>query len=107
MRHSHVPRDTTGTFFVQMGERGCIAARGARRWSQEAFATEVIDATGAGDAFNAGFLSAYLGNASDAHVQAALRVGAAAGAAAVGKRGACEPPIRGEHLERFLTSGSA
>ena len=51
---------------------------------------DIVDATGAGDAFDAGLLAAWL---SGADPEAALRAGCAAGAEAVSRRGA-RPPGR-------------
>ena len=51
---------------------------------------DVVDTTGAGDAFDAGLLAAWLGGADP---EAALRAGCAAGAEAVSRRGA-RPPVR-------------
>jgi sugar/nucleoside kinase (ribokinase family) len=52
---------------------------------------DVVDSTGAGDAFNAGLLAAWLTGAGS---QAALRAGCAAGAEAVSRRGG-RPGARG------------
>jgi sugar/nucleoside kinase (ribokinase family) len=54
-------------------------------WTARPPDTAVVDATGAGDAFDAGVLVAWL---SGAGPQAALEAGCAAGAAAVGRLGA-------------------
>jgi sugar/nucleoside kinase (ribokinase family) len=64
---------------VKRGAGGCEAAAGARRWRAPAPAVRVIDTTGAGDAFVAGFLAAKLSGAS---VEDCLTRAAAAGAAA-------------------------
>jgi sugar/nucleoside kinase (ribokinase family) len=58
-------------------------ARG--RWSVPAPPVEVVDATGAGDAFDAGVLAAWLAGAAP---EDALRAGCAAGARAVTRAGA-------------------
>ena len=55
-----------------------------------AAAVDVVDTTGAGDAFDAGLLAAWLTGAGP---EAALRAGCAAGAEAVSRRGA-RPPVR-------------
>lgn len=60
------------------------------RWSVPAPLVEVVDATGAGDAFNAGLLVAWLGGAGPVE---ALRAGCAAGAEAVGVLGG-RPSLR-------------
>jgi sugar/nucleoside kinase (ribokinase family) len=45
---------------VKDGENGCIAARGSSISTQPVFAVPCLDTTGAGDAFDAGFLRGWL-----------------------------------------------
>jgi len=45
---------------VKLGERGCYVTDGKREFIVPAEKVEVVDTTGAGDAFNAGFIYAYL-----------------------------------------------
>ena len=45
---------------IKCGADGVLGACGARRWEVGCFPTEVLDTTGAGDAFNAGFLHRYV-----------------------------------------------
>lgn len=54
---------------LTMGEHGCLAARGSKRIRVPATPTKLIDTTGAGDAFAAGFVVEYL-NAHDLHAAA-------------------------------------
>lgn len=61
-------------------------------WSTGAPAVDVVDATGAGDAFDAGLLVAWLDGAGP---EAALRSGCAAAARAVGRSGARPPAPTG------------
>ncbi|PKB67318.1 MAG: hypothetical protein BZY81_05000 [SAR202 cluster bacterium Io17-Chloro-G4] len=49
-----------GTVAVTMGSAGCLVARGDERVRLPAPAVEVIDATGAGASFSAGFIYAHL-----------------------------------------------
>jgi len=61
-------------------------------WSTGTTAVDVVDATGAGDAFDAGLLVAWLDGAGP---EAALRSGCAAAARAVGRSGARPPAPTG------------
>jgi sugar/nucleoside kinase (ribokinase family) len=70
---------------VKLGAAGAIRADGDRLVRTEAVPVEVVDPTGAGDAFAAGLLAAEL---SGADPVAALRAGAALGARAVSRLGA-------------------
>ena len=45
---------------VKDGEKGCIAAQHSAVSSQPGFPVECLDTTGAGDAFDAGFLRGWL-----------------------------------------------
>ena len=50
-----------GTAVVKLGEKGCYVKRGAEPgFFMSAFRTEVVDTTGAGDSFVAGFLTGVL-----------------------------------------------
>jgi ribokinase len=81
--------DVGGTVVVKLGAAGAVAAtsRGAVV-EASALPVEAIDATGAGDAFAAGFLIAWLGGDG---LDAALAAGAAFGARAVTTMGARPP----------------
>jgi sugar/nucleoside kinase (ribokinase family) len=70
---------------LKCGSRGCVLATAAGRWRSATTPVEVLDSTGAGDAFAAGLLAALWGGASlDAALEQANRLGAGA----VGKLGA-------------------
>ena len=75
---------------LKRGAAGCLAAEGARRWRVPAPAVEAIDATGAGDAFVAAFLSVRL---QGAEIGTALERAVAAGSAAVQRIGG-RPKLR-------------
>ncbi len=54
-------RKGVGTSVVKLGEKGCyVKGRGAPGFSVPAFRAEVVDTTGAGDSFVAGFLAGVL-----------------------------------------------
>lgn len=64
---------------IKRGATGCEAWRGAEHWRVAAPSVEVVDTTGAGDAFAAGFLAAMLkGEAMDACLRRAVAAGSAA-----------------------------
>ncbi|KDO35323.1 hypothetical protein SPRG_00172 [Saprolegnia parasitica CBS 223.65] len=74
---------------IKVGSDGARAITGQTKtvWHHPCFPTTLLDATGAGDAFNAGFLHAWTADASDVH--RALRYGCALGSACVSRLGAC------------------
>jgi ribokinase len=45
---------------VKLGEKGCWIRSGNKEFTVPAYRVKAIDTTGAGDAFNAGFLYGYL-----------------------------------------------
>jgi sugar/nucleoside kinase (ribokinase family) len=61
---------------VKLGPRGAIAARGAERAGAPATPAEVVDTTGAGDSFDAGFIYGYVRGWS---LERALRLACACG----------------------------
>ncbi|WP_198961591.1 carbohydrate kinase family protein [Pseudonocardia sp. MH-G8] len=77
--------DVAAAVAVTDGPRGARWVDRRGTWTAEAPPAEVVDPTGAGDAFDAGLLVAWLEGAGPA---AALRAGCAAGAAAVAQLGA-------------------
>jgi sugar/nucleoside kinase (ribokinase family) len=73
------------------GAAGATWEDGSGTWAVPAPRTGVVDATGAGDAFDAGLLVAWLSGAGPA---AALQAGCAAGSTAVATQGARPLPSR-------------
>ena len=88
---------------IKCGADGVLGACGAQRWEVGCYPTAVVDTTGAGDAFNAGFLHRYVQEPDD--VGAALRSGCAAGALCVAMHGACPTPIAKEAVEGLMGTG--
>ena len=86
------------TVVVKDGSRGCVAARDGQLYRQGPFPVASADTTGAGDAFNAGFLSAWL---SGRALPECLRYACAYGALstrAIGATGALGTPAEVEEL---------
>mmetsp|Transcript_49085 Transcript_49085/g.112591 ORF Transcript_49085/g.112591 Transcript_49085/m.112591 type:complete len:190 (-) Transcript_49085:105-674(-) len=73
---------------VTRGREGAIAMSREERWEQPTMARQVVDTTGAGDAFAAGFL---WGWCQEEDVRLGLIFGCACGAAAVGQMGGSHP----------------
>lgn len=61
---------------VKLGSRGAVAAAGSSRVSASAYRVPVVDTTGAGDSFDAGFIYGYL---NDWSLERSLRLGCACG----------------------------
>jgi sugar/nucleoside kinase (ribokinase family) len=83
---------------VKDGDRGCVAAQGTDLYRQGPFPMASADTTGAGDAFNAGFLSAWLAGQP---LPGCLRYACAYGALstrAIGATGALGTPAEAEEL---------
>ncbi|MBV9896851.1 MAG: ribokinase [Chloroflexi bacterium] len=78
-----VRRSANQVVAVTLGSRGALAIDRNEVVAQSAFAVQVVDSTGAGDAFVAGFVAGYRDG-----VQAALRLGGAAGSLACTRPGA-------------------
>ncbi len=74
---------------IKRGAEGAVAAEGGHRWSARAPQVEVVDTSGAGDAFLGGFLGTWLRGAG---TEAALKRGVAVGSASVTTLGA-RPPL--------------
>jgi len=70
-------RSQVPVLVVKRGSRGASAYAGDSSWSVSAFPVEVVDAIGAGDSFNAGFLHGYL---KGWPIEKCLRYGALTGA---------------------------
>ena len=64
---------------IKRGEQGSVGARTGEIVHVPSFPTSVVDTTGAGDSFDAGFLTAFLANES---LEASLRIANACGALA-------------------------
>jgi sugar/nucleoside kinase (ribokinase family) len=77
--------DVAGAVVVTDGAAGATWVDRTGMWTAAAPAVDVVDPTGAGDAFDAGLLAAWLVRAGP---QEALEAGCAAGAEAVSRRGA-------------------
>jgi sugar/nucleoside kinase (ribokinase family) len=86
---------------VTCGARGALAVTQSEQVEQAAFATTVIDSTGAGDSFNGAFLAALLEGQA---LAAALRFACAAGSIAVSATGARSAlPTRARIKDRLLS----
>ena len=84
---------------VKAGQQGAYAQAGQQSWHSSALNVEVVDTTGAGDAFNAGFLAALL---RDLPLETCLRYGNICGGLSTTKRGGTTAVPTLEELEKYL-----
>ena len=84
---------------VKLGRNGALAQRGAKRYEAPAIAVDALDAVGAGDSFDAGFLNRYVLGAG---LEECLRAGNLAGALSTTRAGGVEAFRDRAHRERFL-----
>ncbi|MDV7144014.1 carbohydrate kinase family protein [Tropicimonas sp. TH_r6] len=84
-----VPQSQFPLTVIKQGAAGSTAVLGGERIHEPAESVRVVDTTGAGDAFNAGFMSAWLANET---LRACLVFGNAQGAKAVSQRGGYHGP---------------
>jgi sugar/nucleoside kinase (ribokinase family) len=88
---------------VKLGAEGAMAQRGDERLRLPAVPVEAVDAVGAGDSFNAGFLSEYIRGAS---LAVCLRTANLAGALSTTRPGGTEAFRDRSHRERFLQANA-
>jgi sugar/nucleoside kinase (ribokinase family) len=91
--------ETVPLVVVKLGREGALAQRGKERFTSPSLKVTAVDAVGAGDSFDAGFLHEYL-RGSD--LSACLASGNRAGALSVTRPGGTEAFRDKEYRERFL-----
>ncbi len=84
---------------VKLGREGAMAQRGAERLTSGALRVDAVDAVGAGDSFDAGFLHQYVRGAD---LAACLRAGNLAGAFSTTRSGGTEAFRDASHREKFF-----
>jgi len=89
-----------GTVVVKLGRKGALARAGRQEWKASGFEVEVVDTTGAGDAFNAGFLYAHI--VEGRPIPEALRFANACGAIAVTTIGGAIAPPSAAAIDAFI-----
>ncbi len=89
-----------GTVVVKLGREGALARTGEQVWQASGFEVEVVDTTGAGDAFNAGFMYAHIVEARP--IPGALRFANACGAIAVTTVGGATSPPSAAKVDAFI-----
>lgn len=87
---------------LKRGSRGCTVYTRNQVYSMEAYHVEAVDATGAGDCFDAAFLCGLLKQRS---VEDAMKMAAAAGALNTAAFGPMEGNISPESIRRMIEAG--
>jgi 2-dehydro-3-deoxygluconokinase len=85
---------------LKMGSQGAIVATSEKKWHFEPLPVEVIDTTGAGDAFDGAFITAYL---RDLSLEECGRFANAAAALTTTGWGAVGPIPTLKMVERYLS----
>jgi sugar/nucleoside kinase (ribokinase family) len=83
---------------VKLGAKGAMARRGTEQYTSPALKIDVIDAVGAGDSFDAGFLHEFIRGAD---LQICLDAGNLAGALSTTRPGGTEAFRDPDHRQRF------
>jgi sugar/nucleoside kinase (ribokinase family) len=86
---------------IKRGRRGAMAIREGATVAHTGFKVTAVDTTGAGDSFDAGFVSAYL---REAQMAECLRIGNACGAMCATRVGGTAGQPTQTELEEFLRS---
>ncbi len=84
---------------VKAGKDGAFAQAGARRWHSPALDVAVVDTTGAGDSFNAGFLA---GQLRGEPIETCLRYGNICGGLSTTRHGGTAAAPTLAELEKYL-----
>jgi sugar/nucleoside kinase (ribokinase family) len=88
---------------IKLGRKGAAAIHNGRLVKHPGFKVDAVDTTGAGDSFDAGFVSAYLLGAS---IEDCLRNGNACGALSTQRAGGTAGQPTRKHLTKFLQDKS-
>ena len=88
----------TPTVVIKLGSDGAIARQGDYEIAIEGLKVQVVDTTGAGDCFNAGFLYGKIKNAT---LDDCIKYGNICGALSTGDFGGCAAPTK-EQMETYL-----
>ncbi|PWW66606.1 carbohydrate kinase family protein [Actinokineospora spheciospongiae] len=94
---ARVLAEVVGTVVVKRGADGALALRGKEFCALPAPAVDVVDTTGAGDCFDAGFVHGLLGGAD---LRTCLALAVACGSASVTGVGSSAAPTRAQAAER-------
>jgi 2-dehydro-3-deoxygluconokinase len=92
---------------VKQGTEGSTAFHGVSRVQVPALALDVVEPTGAGDAFAAGFLAAAPGFPDAASLRSRLRLGTLAAGAVLRVRGDLAPPPAADVIDAYLAMDDA
>jgi sugar/nucleoside kinase (ribokinase family) len=97
-------RDRAPFVVIKRGERGALGARAGEVVEAPALPARVVDATGAGDSFDAGFLMAFL---ADEPLETSLRIATACGSLSTLTLGGTEGQPTMDEVRAAIDRGSA